>query len=73
MSKIENLLEDLINGRTSEIEPKTRVEAYLKACCERCGCGSVPTPITRIDSLLYRLTDEMTRTVYNGESEDLSA
>lgn len=73
MSDIERLLNDLINGQTEDFEPNTRVEAYLKACCERCGCGSVPTPITRIDALLYRLAELMpsTHPIYNGESEDL--
>lgn len=38
-SRIEQLLEALCNGNTANIEPKSRVEAYLLALCKKGGGG----------------------------------
>lgn len=59
MTKVEELLNALINGETLDIEPRTRVEAYLKNCCEGCGCDGLPTPITPTDALLYALAEKL--------------
>lgn len=58
-SNIEEMLEALLNGETTDIVAQTRIEKYLKACCEKCGCGGLPVPESRVDSLLYALADEM--------------
>lgn len=39
LSRNEELLEKLLNGETSDITPQSRMEAYLKALCEK-GLGS---------------------------------
>lgn len=59
MSKIEDFLNALLNDELADIEAKTRVEKYLKACCEKCGCEGLPEPKTRIDGLLYELAEKM--------------
>ncbi len=55
----EKLLVALINGETVDFEPNTRVEAYLKNCCEGCGCDGLPPPVTRTDALLYALAEKL--------------
>lgn len=57
MSNIERMLDALINGKTIEIEPKTKVEKYLLNCIEKCGCEDLPDPTSRVDALLYALAD----------------
>lgn len=59
MSKIEDFLNALLNDELANVEAKTRVEKYLKACCEKCGCEGLPEPKTRIDALLYELAEKM--------------
>lgn len=59
MSEIETLLTALLNGETVDFEPKTRIERYLKNCCDMCGCDGLPTPITNVDALLYALSEKL--------------
>ena len=56
-SRIEILLNALINGESVDFEPRSRAELYLKNCCERCGCDGLPEPRSRLDGLLYLLAE----------------
>lgn len=53
------MLEAILNGETVDIEPKTKTQAYLKACCNREGCEDLPNPKTKKGALLHRLAREM--------------
>ena len=66
-SREEELLIALLNGETVDFEPRSRVEAYLKNCCEGCGCDGLPAPITRVDALLYALVEKLSITVEAAE------
>lgn len=59
MSNTEALLQALLNGETVDFEPKTRIEQYLKNCCDMCGCDGLPAPRTNVDALLYALADKL--------------
>lgn len=58
-SRIEELLEALLNDETVDFQPHSRAEAYLKACCEKCGCTGLPEPLSRNDALLYALAEKI--------------
>lgn len=70
MTNIEQLLTALLNGETLDIVPRTRVEAYLKNCCEGCGCDGLPEPLTRADALLYALAEKLAGGGGGGSSDD---
>lgn len=53
MSDVENLLETLINGNTTNIKPGSRMEAYLLALIN--GNTNVPDPQSRAGAYLYTL------------------
>lgn len=57
MSRIETLLNAAIDGGESlpDFAPLSRSEAYLKACLEKSGTEGLPSPISRLDVLLYEL------------------
>lgn len=59
MSEFENLLMKLLNGETADIIPQSRLEQYLKNCCDKCGCDGLPTPQTRGEILLYQLAEQL--------------
>ena len=55
-SRIEELLQTLLNGDTIEdFEPQSRTEAYLKNCILGRGVEDLPMPQSRMDALLYSL------------------
>jgi hypothetical protein len=57
-SRIEALLEALVNGETSDIVPRSRNEAYLKALVEMgMGGGSAPVVILQETELTYDETE----------------
>lgn len=58
-SRTEKMLTALLNGESVAFEPRSRVEAYLKNCCERCGCEGLPEPRARVEALLYRLAETL--------------
>lgn len=58
-SKTDKQLEALLNDTTVEVDLISRVDKYLHACCEACGCEGLPEPITRIDHLLYELVEKI--------------
>ena len=60
-SRIEELLTKLINGDTVSFKPLTRNEQYLKACCNKSGTNELPEPMSRIEALLYRLAEEISK------------
>ena len=63
MSKSEKLLNAILNDdATPDVEIISRIDKYLSACCEKCGCEGLPTPITRIDHLLYELAEKLKTT-----------
>lgn len=59
MSALEQLLTALLNGEQVNIEPRSRLEQYLKNCCDRCGCDNLPTPRSRAEILLYQLAEQL--------------
>lgn len=70
MSRIEKILAALLRGETVDFEPESRAEQYLKNCIEACGCTGLPTPVTRLDALLYALADKMAGGTGGGEALD---
>ena len=60
-SRIEELLTKLINGDTVSFTPLSRNEQYLKACCNKSGTNELPEPRSRIEALLYRLAEEISK------------
>jgi hypothetical protein len=59
MSRYEELLNALVNGEPTDIVPRSRLEAYLKNCCDACGCDGLPTPRSRAEVLLYQLAEKL--------------
>lgn len=59
MSKMEKMLQALLDGDTTNTVPQSRVEAYLKNCIEGCGCDGLPVPQSRLEVLLYALAEKM--------------
>lgn len=58
-SRNETQLTALLNNTETEVEIISKVDQYLKACCEKCGCQNLPEPVTRKDNLLYELADKL--------------
>jgi hypothetical protein len=58
-SRLEMLLSALLNGEQVDIEPRTRIEQYLKNCCDKCGCDNLPTPRSRVEILFYQLAEQL--------------
>lgn len=59
MSRLETLLTAMLNGEQIDIEPRSRMEQYLKNCCDKCGCDGLPTPRSRAEVLLYQLAEQL--------------
>lgn len=58
----EYLIRQLVEqGDVNEFEARTRVEAFLKNACLKCGCEGLPAPRTRVEALLYKLNEELTK------------
>lgn len=64
-SRIEMLLNALINGETIDFEPQSRMEAYLKNYINNTKTEGLPPPESRVDALLYKLAE-------NGSGIDTS-
>ena len=63
MSNEEILLNAILSDtHVDNIEIISRVDEYLQACCLKSGCDDLPTPVTRIDVLLYQLAAKMKQT-----------
>lgn len=58
-STVERLLEALLSGFIIDITPKSRVEAYLKACLDGSSTGNLPTPLSTVDAYLYALAKKL--------------
>lgn len=58
-SRVERLLESLINGETPASEPLSDLELYLMNCINGIGTESLPEPDSRLELLLYRLAEKM--------------
>lgn len=58
-SRNEEQLIALLNDTVADVEIISRVDKYLQACCDGCGCEGLPTPITRKDELLYQLAAKL--------------
>ena len=58
-SRNEEQLMALLNDTVTDVEIISRVDEYLSACCEGCGCEDLPDPITRKDKLLYQLAAKL--------------
>lgn len=63
-SRLETLLNAVINGETIEFTPRSRMEEYLKNCINKAGVEGLPDPRSRADALLYMLSE----TIASGES-----
>ena len=58
-TRIETILNAIINGETIEFEPRSKCEEYLKNCVNKTGTIGLPEPESRLDALLYRLSEVM--------------
>ena len=58
-SRYEELLQALLNGETSDIVPRSRLEAALKNCIEGCGCDGLTEPKSRSEAYLQALAEKM--------------
>jgi hypothetical protein len=59
-TKFERLLTAMINDEEyPDNPPKTKMEIYLKACIDGVGTENLPMPVTRADTLLYLLAEDM--------------
>lgn len=57
-SRNEELIQAILDGETlTSFTPKSRTEAYLKACVNKTGVENLPTPQSRMDALLLALAD----------------
>lgn len=62
LSSNEELVQALLDGKTlTDFAPKSRTEAYLKACINKSGVDNLPTPLSRLDVLLLALADVLTQ------------
>lgn len=63
MSNEEKLLTAILSDTHADnVDIISRVDEYLQACCLKSGCTGLPTPITRIDTLLYQLAAKTKQT-----------
>lgn len=70
-TRFEGLLNAILNDEEYTHSPsKTKMEIYLKACIDRTGTEGLPVPVTRADTLLYLLADEMAGGDGNGTIPD---
>lgn len=58
-SRVEEQLNALLNDMVADVDLISRVDKYLHACCEGCGCENLPEPVTRIDELLCQLAEKL--------------
>lgn len=75
MDRFEKLLIALLNGDSTDIVPRKRMEQYLKACCDKVDCSGLPEPRKRAEFLLYQLAEQLAGggSGGGGTSEDLNA
>ena len=71
MSRFEELLTAFLNGEVVDFEPLSRMEQYLKNCCDKCGCDGLPTPNTRAEILLYQLAEQLKNGGGGGTEADV--
>lgn len=56
MNRNEELLQAILNGESlTDFTPLSRSETYLKACINKSGVDNLPTPLSRMDALLFEL------------------
>lgn len=56
-SRVETLLNAIIDGETIDFNPQSRMEEYLKNCINKAGVEGLPAPQSRVDALLYKLAE----------------
>ena len=66
-SRMEQLLNSILNGTTVDFQPQSRMEQYLKACCNKTGTEGLPNPMSRADALLYRLAENIAQ---SGDTQE---
>lgn len=59
MSRTEEYYKALLEGTEAKLIPRSRKEAYLKNCCDKCGCDGLPAPRSREEALLYQLAEKL--------------
>ena len=70
-SRIEELIKKLLNCESIEdFVPKSRSEAYLKAAILRSGTEDLPYAASRLDALLYDLTDKISDSLYGYKTQE---
>ena len=72
-SRLETLLNAVINGETIEFTPRSRMEEYLKNCINKAGIDGLPDPRSRADALLYMLAENISSSGSGGGSSDTAA
>ena len=68
-TRIETLLNAVINGDTIEFTPRSRMEEYLKNCINKAGIEGLPDPRSRADALLYMLAENISSGGSGGGSD----
>lgn len=58
MSRIEELLQKLLNGETDDVEAQSRVEAILKNAIEGRGIEGLPEPHSRLEAYLMAIAEK---------------
>ena len=66
-SRVETLLNALVNGETIDFNPQSRMEEYLKNCINKSGTEGLPAPQSRVDALLYKLAEAVSSGGGGGE------
>ena len=61
-SRTEDLFIDLIKGTTTDFEPQSRFESYMKCIINKTDPAETPTPESRKDVLMRTYAEQ----VYNG-------
>lgn len=56
-SRVETLVNAILNGGTVSFSPHSRMETYLMRCLEGGGTEGLPAPISRVDAQLYELIE----------------
>lgn len=65
-SRIEDLIEALVEGKKIDFSPGNRIEQALVSCINKTGSKELGEPKTRIEMLLYALSDRISKSNEGG-------
>lgn len=57
--RFEDYVNALLNGEPVDLEPRCRMEQYLKNCIDKKGTDDLPVPRARAELLLYQLAEQL--------------